>query len=41
MFYIDLSFTDYTRYRQGIDAITPLVKEMKILGEYENGKQSI
>ena len=41
MFYIDLAFADYTRYRQAINAITPLVKEMNILGEYENGKQSI
>lgn len=41
MFYADLSFDDYTRYTQGIDAITPLTKELKILGEYKNGKQSI
>ena len=41
MFYIDLAFADYTRYRQAIGAITPLVKEMKILGEYVHGKQSI
>ncbi|MCR4921001.1 MAG: prephenate dehydratase [Bacteroidaceae bacterium] len=41
MFYIDLAFTDYTRYRQAVGAISPLVNEMHILGEYENGKQSI
>ena len=41
MFYIDLSFEDYKRYRQAITAITPLTKELKILGEYENGKQCI
>ena len=41
MFYIDLAFADYTRYRQAVGAISPLVKEMQILGEYENGKQSI
>lgn len=41
MFYIDLSFTDYTRYRQAINAISPLTQELKLLGEYENGKQSI
>lgn len=34
MFYIDLSFTDYTRYRQSIDAITPLTRDLKLLGEY-------
>lgn len=41
MFYIDLSFEEYTRYHQAINAITPLTKELKLLGEYENGKQSI
>ena len=41
MFYIDLSFDDYTRYSQSIDAITPLTQELKILGEYYNGKQTI
>ena len=41
MFYIDLGFEDYTRYTQSIDAITPLTKELKILGEYQDGKQSI
>lgn len=41
MFYIDLKFGDYTRYTQGIDAITPLTQELKILGEYQDGKQSI
>ena len=40
-FYIDLAFSDYTRYRQAINAITPLTQELKLLGEYENGKQSI
>ena len=33
-FYVDVSFADYTRYRQSIDAITPLTKDFKILGEY-------
>ena len=41
MFYIDLSFTDYTRYRQAINAISPLTNNLKLLGEYKNGKQSI
>lgn len=41
MFYIDLTFTDYTRYRQALDAITPLTKDLKILGEYAEGKQSV
>lgn len=34
MFYIDLSFTDYTRYRQAINAISPLTQNLKLLGEY-------
>ncbi|MCF0197555.1 MAG: prephenate dehydratase, partial [Bacteroidaceae bacterium] len=41
MFYIDLTFNDYKRYRLAINAISPLTQELKLLGEYENGKQSI
>lgn len=40
-FYVDLTFTDPTRYRQAITAITPLTQDLKILGEYKNGKQCI
>lgn len=39
LFYVDVTYDNLTRYRQSIDAITPLTKELKILGEYENGKQ--
>ena len=39
MFYIDLSFTDEKRYRQALNAITPLTREQ--LGIYEDGRQSI
>lgn len=35
MFYVDLSFENLTRYRQSIDAITPLVRDIKVLGEYQ------
>lgn len=35
LFYIDLVFDDYHRYRQALDAIIPLTEEMKILGEYK------
>ncbi|MBP7373762.1 MAG: prephenate dehydratase [Prevotella sp.] len=35
LFYVDVSFDNLTRFRQSIDAITPLVKNIKILGEYE------
>jgi prephenate dehydratase len=41
MFYVDLTFEDYTRYSQGIDAISPLTNELKILGEYKDGKQTV
>lgn len=35
-FYINLLFDDYQRYQQAIEAIKPLCKEFKILGEYKN-----
>lgn len=41
LFYVDLTFEDYLRYRQALDAIGPLTKELKILGEYEEGKSSV
>ena len=37
-FYINLTFDDYERYRQSLDAIKPLTKEFQILGEYREGK---
>ena len=40
-FYVDVSFGDYLRYKQAITAITPLTKELKILGEYESGKSML
>lgn len=40
-FYINLLFEDYQRYIQAIDAIMPLCREFKILGEYAEGKQTI
>ncbi len=41
MFYVDVQFTDYTRYSQGIDAIRPLTSGLKILGEYKHGTENI
>ena len=41
MFYVDVTYNDYTRYRQSIDAIRPLTKQLKILGEYQDGKSTI
>ena len=41
LFYVDLMYDDLTRYRQGIDAIIPLTKDFKILGEYRDGRQTM
>ena len=35
LFYVDLAYDDYNRYTQSIEAIRPLIKNIKILGEYE------
>ena len=35
LFYVDITFTDYARYRQSIEAIRPLTRQVSILGEYE------
>ena len=40
-FYIDVVFDDMLRYRQAIDAIRPLIKELKILGEYAESKDNL
>jgi len=40
-FYVNLRFEDYLRYKQALDAIIPLTKDLKILGEYEEGRQTI
>ncbi len=40
-FYIDLCYEDYERYRQSVDAIIPLTHGLKILGEYEEGLQTV
>ncbi len=33
-FYISLTFDNYDRYRQSLDAVRPLLKDFQILGEY-------
>ncbi len=40
-FYVDVTFNDYLRYKQSIAAITPLTKELKLLGEYAEGKSNV
>ena len=41
MFYVDVMFNDYLKYKQSIDAVTPLTKALKILGEYAEGESTI
>ena len=36
LFYVDVTYDNLTRYRQSIDAIMPLTRELKILGEYKS-----
>lgn len=36
LFYVDITYSDYSRYRQCIEAIRPLTKQIRILGEYES-----
>ena len=38
LFYVDVTFNNLVRYRQAIDAISPLTKDIKILGEYIEAK---
>ena len=38
LFYVDVAYDDIIRYRQSIDAITPLTKDLIILGEYTAAK---
>ncbi|MFQ3579917.1 MAG: prephenate dehydratase, partial [Bacteroidales bacterium] len=33
-FHIDIVFTHYEKYKQGIQAISPLIRNLKIMGEY-------
>lgn len=35
LFYVDVTYDSLVRYRQSIDAITPLTKGLRILGEYQ------
>lgn len=40
-FYIDLSFSNFERYKQSVKAIIPLVSNLIVLGEYVSDKQFI
>jgi prephenate dehydratase len=38
LFYVYLTFNNLLKYKQGLDAIRPLTKEFRILGEYRENK---
>ncbi len=40
-FFISLSFSNYLHYTQAITAVTPLLKDLQILGEYQEGRQTV
>lgn len=35
-FYLDLTYNSFARYQQAIDAVRPLINDLKILGEYSS-----
>ena len=41
LFYVDLTFKNLLKYKQGLDAIRPLTKEFRILGEYKEKNYEI
>lgn len=41
LFFIDLTFSDYLKYKQSLEAIRPLTSNLKVLGEYPIGKQQV
>ena len=40
LFYVDVTFEDFVRYRQALSAIRPLTDIFQILGEYRQGRNS-
>ncbi len=39
LFYVDVDFTDFEKYRQSLDAIRPLLSELTVFGEYKKGEK--
>ena len=35
-FYVDLKFEEYNRYREAMNAVQPLMEDVKIMGEYKS-----
>ncbi len=40
LFYVDVCFSDFNRYRQALSAIRPLTAVFEVLGEYRQGQKS-
>jgi prephenate dehydratase len=40
-FYVDLRFEDFADYRKMMDEIEPLTRDLKILGEYQQGEKPV
>ncbi len=40
-FYLDLTYDSYARYQQAIDAVRPLINDLKILGEYNESNTTL
>ncbi|MDR0864513.1 MAG: prephenate dehydratase [Candidatus Symbiothrix sp.] len=40
LFYVDLTFNNLLKYKQGLDAMRPLTKDFKILGEYREQQKA-
>ncbi|MCK9311387.1 MAG: prephenate dehydratase [Bacteroidales bacterium] len=41
LFFVDLTFDEYMKYKQSLDAIRPLTKNLRVLGEYKIGNQQL
>jgi prephenate dehydratase len=41
LFFVDLTFNDYLKFKQSLDAIRPLSRNLRILGEYTIGRQQL
>ncbi|MDR2843523.1 MAG: prephenate dehydratase, partial [Candidatus Symbiothrix sp.] len=39
LFYVDLTFNNILKYKQGLDAVRPLTKDFHILGEYVENRE--
>ena len=40
LFYVDLTFSNILKYKQSLDAVRPLTKEFRILGEYQENNHT-